>query len=371
MTVSAELKSTEEFVSPGYTDEKAPGPVGGPGAWRGAELAKRPQEWTYALSAAEVRELDDAMRRTRDRDFLEIDKTAFALPTLGALLAEIKRELLEGRGFALIRGVPVGEYSLEESARVYWGIGMHLGTARSQNAKGHLLGHVCHLGDQYDAFGNPGKARIYQTRVRQRFHTDSTDFVGLLCLQKSKSGGESSIASSVSVHDEMYRRDRALWAEMYRPFWRDRRGEIPPGKKDYYPMAAFHYHEGRLSTIYARDYIESCARFSELPELTETQVAALDLFDEITESAEFRLDMAFEPGDIQILHNHQILHARADFEDWPEVERRRHLLRLWLCAPDGRPLPPSLLERYLTVEIGDRGGIVGPDTELNVPLEPV
>ena len=148
-------------------------------------------------------------------------------------------------------------------------------------------------------------------------------------------------------------------------------GEVPPGKVDYYPMAVFHYHAGKLSTIYSRDYIESCLRFSELPLHSETQKAALDLFDRLSESPDFRLDMAFEPGDIQFLHNHQILHARAGFEDWPEVERRRHLLRLWLCPENGRPLPDSMIERYLTIEIGDRGGIIGGSTELNVPLEPI
>lgn len=369
--MSALLDQETEFVSSGATDERAPGPIGGPGDWRGADLMQRPGEWTYELSGAEIADLTDAVARTRSDDFLAIDKAAFDLPVLGPRLAEIKQELLEGRGFALIRGVPVGDCSLEDSARAYWGIGTHLGMARSQNAKGHLLGHVCNLGDQLDAFGNPGKVRVYQTRVRQRFHTDSTDFVGLMCLQKAKSGGESSISSSVAVHDEMYRRDQTLWAEMYRPFWRDRRGEIPPGKKDYYPMAAFHYHAGRLSTIYARDYMVSCERFPELPKLTEQQIAALDLFDELTESTEFRLDMSFEPGDIQFLHNHQILHARSDFEDYPEIERRRHLLRLWLCPENGRPLPDSMLERYLDIRIGDRGGIIGPDTKLNVPLEPV
>jgi hypothetical protein len=144
------------------------------------------------------------MRRTRHQEIVDIVPQAFDLPTLRPVLHDIRRELLEGRGFVLIRGVPVREYTLEESARIYWGLGVHIGHARSQNAKGHLLGHVCNLGDQYDAFGNPGKARIYQTRVRQKFHTDSTDIVGLLCLQAAKSGGESSICSSVSIHDEMY-----------------------------------------------------------------------------------------------------------------------------------------------------------------------
>ena len=369
--MAARVTHELDFQSCGGTPERAPGPIGGPGAWHGQDLARRPEQWSYTLSDVEVGELDSALRRTRELSILSITKTEFELPTLGPVLDDVRHELLRGRGFVLIRGVPVEAYDIEDSVRVYWGLGVHLGQARSQNAKGHLLGHVCDLGSRYDAFKNPGKARIYQTRVRQKFHTDSTDIVGLLCLQKSKSGGESSICSSVSVHDEMLRRDPALWAQMYAPFWRDRRGEVPPGRKDYYPMAAFHYHQGLLSTIYARDYMESCSRFPELPPMTERQQVALNLFDSLTEDPEYRLDMRFEPGDIQLLHNHQILHARAAFEDWPEIERRRHLLRLWICPPDGRVLPDSLIERYLKLDVGDRGGIVGSATELNVPLEPV
>ncbi|MDA0662129.1 MAG: TauD/TfdA family dioxygenase [Proteobacteria bacterium] len=369
MAHTAELDSPETL--PGMTPEMAPGPVGGPGAWRGSALRQRPEEWTYTLSAAEIAELDSAMRQSRGRDIIDIGKDDFPLPVLGPIFDDMRRELLHGRGFFLIRGIPVRDYTMEESARVYWGLGAHFGTPRSQNGKGQLLGHVCDLGSRYDAMKKPATSRIYQTRIRQRFHTDSTDFVSLLCLQKSKSGGGSSICSSVAVHDEMYRRAPDLLAELYRPFWRDRRGEVPPGRRDYYPMAAFHYHAGLLSAIYARDYIESCSRFPELPAVTDRQVAALDLFDSLVESKEFRLDMAFEPGDVQMLHNHQILHAREDFEDWPEVERKRHLLRLWLCPPDGRPLPDSFEERYLKLDIGDRGGIIGGDSRLNVPLDPV
>lgn len=365
------MANTAEIETIAPVTEMAPGPIGGPGAWRGSDLRKRPDEWIYTLSQAEIAELDDAMRQSFAKPIMEIGKGEFPLPTLGAIFDGMRHELLSGRGFFLIRGIPVQGYSPEEAARVYWGLGAHFGSPRSQNAKGHVLGHVCDLGSRYDAMKSPSTSRIYQTRIRQRFHTDSTDFVSLLCLQKSKSGGESSISSSTAVHDEMFRRDPELLAEMYQPFWRDRRGEVPPGRKDYYPMAVFHYHAGLLSAIYARDYIESCERFPELPKLTERQIAALDLFDNLTESDKFRLDMAFEPGDVQMLHNHQILHARSDFEDWPEVERKRHLLRLWLCPPDGRPLPDGFEERYLQLDIGDRGGIIGGDSTLNVPLEPV
>ncbi len=367
--MSAVAEFETGYVSTGATVERAPGPIGGTGAWRGADMAARDGEWLYTLSDTEIAELDDAMRRTREREILAIGRDEFTLPTLGTVFDAMRRELSQGRGFVVIRGIPVRDYDIEESARVYWGLGKYFGNARAQNGKGHVLGHVCDLGARYDAFKNPGKTRIYQTKVRQLFHTDGVDIVSLLCLQKSKSGGESSVSSSVTVHDEMWRRDKALWATMYEPFWRDRRGEVPEGKKPYYPSAMFHYHEGLLSTTFSRDYAESCDRFPELPPMTDMQVAALDLFDAITE--ENRLDMEFEPGDVQLLHNHQVLHARADFEDWPEIERKRHLLRLWLSPDDGRPLPDSFMERYLSTEIGNRGGISVPGMELNVPLEPV
>ena len=368
--MSAVAEFEEGYVSTGATLERAPGPIGGPGAWRGVEMAARPNEWLYTLSSTEITELDDAMRSTRDREIVDIGRADFSLPSLGGVFDEMRHELLDGRGFVVIRGIPVTDYEIEESARVYFGLGRYFGNARSQNGKGHVLGHVCDLGARYDAFKNPGKARIYQTKVRQLFHTDGVDIVSLLCLQKAKSGGESSISSSITVHDEMWRRDQDLWAAMYEPFWRDRRGEVPEGKKAYYPSAKYHFHNGRLSTTYSRDYAESCNRFPELPPMTDRQVAALDLFDSITEHKATRLDMEFEAGDVQLLHNHQILHARSDFEDWPEIERKRHLLRLWLSPDDGRPLPDSFLERYLSTEIGNRGGISVRGMKLNVPLEP-
>lgn len=369
--MSAVAEFDDAFLSTGATPEMAPGPIGGPGAWRGADMAGCRDEWLYTLSDTEVGELDDAMRATRGREIVEIGRGDYTLPTLGAVFDDMRRELLHGRGFVVLRGIPVGDYSMEEAARVYWGLGTYFGNARSQNARGHLLGHVCDLGARFDAIKNPGKARIYQTRIRQLYHTDSVDMVSLMCLQKAKAGGESSICSSITVHDEMWRRDRKLWEVMYRPFWRDRRGEVPEGHKPYYPSAMFHYHEGLLSTTYSRDYAESCSRFPELPPMTDEQTASFDLFDSIAEDPDNRLDMAFEPGDVQILHNHQILHARADFEDWPEVERKRHLLRLWLAPDDARPLPDSFLERYLSTEIGNRGGVMVPGIKLNVPLDPV
>ena len=79
--------------------------------------------------------------------------------------------------------------------------------------------------------------------------------------------------------------------------------------------------------------------------------------------------MEFQPGDVQLVHNHTILHDRTSFVDWPEAGRRRHLLRLWLAASGARPLPAAFAQRYGSLTVGDRGGIIVRGTKLNAPLE--
>jgi hypothetical protein len=120
--------------------------------------------------------------------------------------------------------------------------------------------------------------------------------------------------------------------------------------------------------MYVRRYIESAQRFPQVPRLTPAQIEAMDLLDTLVEDPALHLYMDFEPGDIQLVHNHQVLHDRTEYEDWPEPERKRHLLRLWLCPPDGRPLPACFAERYGSVQPGRRGGIVVPGASLTVPL---
>jgi len=213
-------------------------------------------------------------------------------------------------------------------------------------------------------------ARIYQTTHKQTFHTDSVDIVGLLCLKTAKSGGLSRIISSMFLYNEMFRRRPDLAAILFEPFCFDRRGEVAPGEKGYYETPIFHWYADKLSVFYGnRYYIESAQRFPDAPRLTAKQREALDLFDELANSPSNYLDIEFKPGDIQLIHNHVILHDRTDYEDWSESERKRHLLRLWLCPPNGRPLPSVFAGRYGSAEIGNRGGIVLPGVAMNTPLE--
>ena len=290
------------------------------------------------------------------------------MPKLGPKLVGICDEVINGRGFVLMRGLPVERWSMREAATAYFGIGCHFGNARSQNAKGHVLGHVRDLGR--NAVSDP-TARIYQTRERQTYHTDSCDIVGLLCLKTAKSGGASALVSSMTIYNEMLRRRPDLLALLFEPLHTDRRGEVAAGQKPWHDIPVFSWYEGYLSALYARRYIESARRFPEVPPLSPQQTEALDLFDALAEDPAINMQMTFRPGDMQWVHNHTMLHDRTGFEDWPEPERRRHLLRLWLAIPGARPLPPVYAQRFGSVEIGDRGGIVVTGTRHNAPLEAV
>ena len=145
---------------------------------------------------------------------------------------------------------------------------------------------------------------------------------------------------------------------LFDPIATDRRGEIPDGMNPYFEIPVFTMHRGCLNVMYQRQYIDSAQRFPEVLRLTPDHVAALDLFDELANDPDLNLSMTLRPGDMQFVHNHTLLHDRTGFEDWPEPERRRHLLRLWLSVPGDRPLPDCFAERFGTTVIGDRGGIV-------------
>ncbi|MEE8433768.1 MAG: TauD/TfdA family dioxygenase [bacterium] len=345
-------------------------PVEGPAAWYGEDM-RRSDDWVRTFSPAEIAELEAAAEgvlkndRAGERLLIEAGAGQFPLPRFGPLLRELRDEVLNGRGFVVLRGLPVARYSAEERAAIFWGIGAHLGRARSQNGKGHLLGHVRSLG--YDL--NDPTVRVYQTTERQTYHTDSCDMVALLCLNTAKAGGLSSLVSSMTVYNEMLVQRPDLAPRLFDPMAVDRREEVPEGRKPYFILPVYHYFEGYLSAIYARRYIESAQRFPEVPRLTEDQREALDLLDALANDERLHLNMELQPGDIQFVHNHTLFHDRTAYEDWEAPERKRHLLRLWLSPPDARPLPPAYAERYGSVTVGDRGGIVTPGMRFTLPLE--
>jgi hypothetical protein len=336
-------------------------------AWYGPDLAGG-TDWIEALSAAELAELESASRRllSVEIDWQSVSQNDFPLPTLGPRLERILDEVLNGRGFVLLRGLPVERWGRRLSAVAFLGLGRHCGRLRSQNRHGHLLGHVKDLG----LTSQDPNVRIYQTKERQHYHTDSCDVVGLLCLQPAKAGGLSSLVSSVTIFNEMRGRRPDLARVLFETVETDRRGEIPAGQKPYFSIPVFNWYEGLISTIYHRSYIDSARRFPDVLPLSPQQVEALDFFDALTNDPALNFQMAFQAGDIQLVHNHTLLHDRTAFEDWPEPERKRHLLRLWLAPENARPLRPVFAERYGSIVPGQRGGIEVPGTRYTIPWEP-
>ena len=340
-------------------------PAAGPSVWTGNRMAAG-DDWIYRLTDGHVAELEGAVHRVRERglEVLDVSRTDFPLPTLGRVLAELSREIVDGRGFVLIEGVPVTRYDRLGAALAFWGVGLHLGDPVSQNGKGHLLGHVKDLGY---ARGDPN-FRGYQTSESLSYHTDSCDIVGLMCLAKSKAGGLSSIVSSAAVHNEILRRRPDLLEALYQSFYISRINEVPKGQRPWFPMPVFNDHAGHITSMYPRRDMRMGHKLPGVPPLSDLQLAALALLDDVCE--ELSLKMEIELGDMQFLHNHAIYHGRTAYEDWPEPERRRHMLRLWLSSPRGRELPGHFAARYGPLDVGAvRGGIVCPGTRHCAPLE--
>ena len=348
-------------------DQTLPDVLTGPAAWVGSDMQRRPDDWLVTLSAAQIADLEQAARHylSLHRDVGEITRDDFPLGAFAQHLDVLKNKLVDGIGFEVLRGLPVETYSQEMAATIFCGVGAHLGSARSQNAAGHILGHVRNVG----ADPNDPTARIYQTNARQSFHTDSADVVGLLCLRDAKTGGESLLVSAETIYNRMRADCPELLAKLFDPIATDRRGEIPAGMQPFMTIPPLCWHDGKLTVFYQRQYIDSAQRFPEAMRLTQEHVAALDMFDTLANDPELHLSMRLEPGDMQFVHNHSQLHDRTGFTDWPEPGERRHLFRLWLSIEGDRALPECFTQRFGTVEIGNRGGIITEGTKLHAPLD--
>ena len=344
-----------------------PASITGPSAWLGKDMVNAPDTWLYHLTAADVSDLEAAAQhfQSLELDVGEISKETFPLATFGTHIQHLKQQLLTGVGLEVLRGLPIADYSQAFAATIFCGIGAHVGSARSQNADGHILGHVRDIG----ADANDPNSRIYQTCERQTFHTDSADIVGLLCIRGAKGGGKSLLVSAESIYNRMKQQRPDLLEKLFDPIATDRRGEIPEGAKPFMEIPVLSWHAGYLTVFYQRQYIDSAQRFEGAMKLTPEHIEALNMFDALANDPALCFGMQLEPGDMQFVYNHSQLHDRTGFLDWPESSQRRHLMRLWLSIKGDRPLPTCFKERYGSIEIGNRGGIITNQTKLHAPLD--
>jgi hypothetical protein len=308
-------------------------PVIDPAAWTPDSLGPV-EDWAYGISKDDEDELVAAVDEFRKRrlPLPDLNRESFPLNKLAAVLADIRRELIGGRGMVMVQNFPVDRLDREGVAIAYMGLGSYLGDKMVQNKYGHVLGHVKDIGENYGTTG-----RSYNTSAEVRFHSDACDYVGLLCLHPAKHGGTSRVASSVTLYNRMLERRPDLVEVLTQDFYRSHKGEMTPGTSPWYKQPIFCFTDGFFSAIGAGSTIEKVLRLPGVPPLTAAQTEAIALYRDIVD--EFAADIEFRKGDIQFLANHVTLHSRREFEDWPEPHRRRHLLRLWLRDPAGRPIP--------------------------------
>ena len=325
-------------------------PVAAPSAWVGADL-RSSESWIYELSQTQINELDKALQAVdaTGLDAPVITKEHFPLPTLSKTIADLAHEVEEGRGFQILRGIPVEKYNYQQMRRLFWGIGLHFAKPWPQTKDGDWFIDVRDEGKNYDE-----NARGYHSTSELRYHTDGTNMVALLCLQKAREGGESSIVSSAAIYNRMLENRPDLLDVMYEGYPHDRRGAQPDGEPRLAPwkLPVFSFVNGRFICVYDRKPSEWGRNLAGEP-FTKVDHAAFDFVDALTQNDDFRLDMAFEPGDIQFLNNFLILHSRKEYFDDPDPAKRRHLLRLWLDNPKSQRRAINKIHLYTDTPLPD------------------
>ncbi len=342
--------------------------ITGPEAWLGSEMAHS-TEWIRPISPRAVTELDAALDGLKQRGLAwpHFVRDDFPLPTFSRDLSSVLDALEHGRGFVLLRGIPVDRYTEHELKNLYWGLGAHLGQARYQNARGELIGEVRDenrlYGEVKEISMDATLGRSSRSKARSsgplRFHTDRCDVVSLLCVRKARAGGLSRIVSAVSVSNAILARRPDLHAVLGQDYWRSRQGEEAGGERKIFAMPVFAVHEGKFTTQYSRTFVEAAQKLPDVPRISPAQEDALDLHAAVCEELAFTMDL--QPGDLQLLNNHVIYHSRTAYEDEDGRDRDRLLLRLWLSPSNSRALPPGFEVLWGTTAPGvPRGGIAQP-----------
>ncbi|MEW5300371.1 MAG: hypothetical protein WDW36_003307 [Sanguina aurantia] len=351
-----------------------------PCAWKASDYADE-SLWQYHLTEDDITEIQAALAVIEGRGIAveDLRKEDFVIPVLGAKLLAIRDEVLHGRGFSVIRGFPVDRLTRAQTVATYYAFGLLWGEPQAQNAKGHILGHIKAIGTDATQEGT----RPYTTNVAHGYHCDGSDIVGLLCLKDAAEGGVSNWASSISVHNEMLRRGRqdlvqvlsqgTFWLPAHNAWGNPQEAFTTTGADpNFINFPVFNYHHGYLSVNYAEGSYYYYYRHPDAPRLSELEQEALRMFTSLAKSDELRLDYKLMPGDLALLNNLTMLHAKTAFTDHQDPKHGRHLLRLWVAPPNAPPLDglKPYEVKWGSTKVGSRGGYwIGHGYKRSVPLD--
>lgn len=312
--------------------------VSAPWVWTATEMAAR-DDWIFSLSAAALDDIHMALAAVKRRGLSMVAITAsdFPLPSFEADLRDIKNSLAAGSGVSLVRGVPVDRYGLDDLRLILWGIGTHIGVGAPQSYRGDKIGDVMDMSHTGDI------RRSYRSPRPLYLHVDPIDIVGLLCTRQAKDGGMSLLTSALALYNTILTERPDLMPVLYRGYHyssteADSTGEPPITS---YRVPVYNDVGGRIVVNFNASPIGRGL----VHENTQNDAMALEAFELIKETA-MRDDLVYRtmlaPGDLQFLNNRVVLHGRTRFEDYPEVERKRHMLRVWLKMPDWAPWPDNM-----------------------------
>lgn len=322
-----------------------------PAAWRGQNMMKC-KDWHVSITDSHRKEIFAAIRYAKNlrKETLSITKNDFPLPTLGPYLEAQNNELEGGRGFAVIEDLPAREFDEETGKLVIWGLGQYLGMPAKQDGAGNLIHSVRDIGASVEGSHN---IRSYQTADPITWHNDGADIFMLYCLRSGKSGGESKLVSAVELFNELARRRPELAETLERDFWFDTRGQRQDGAR-VEVMPVYNRHDGLLTANMKYRYIHTAQRFADVPRLTMRQREALQSIQDIANEPGMAMEFPLAPGDILVANNYVTFHGRTAYEDWQKLEEKRHMLRLWLTIPNGRPLPKCFKDSRIYGEAFER-----------------
>jgi alpha-ketoglutarate-dependent taurine dioxygenase len=302
-------------------------------AWTRETLT--PSEWSVPLSPAaqdELRAVRDELRRSPVPTEL-LDPRDYALDACRAVMAEVRRVTANGPMFAVLDRLPMQELAREEAIALYWLLSSLLARPVAQKLNGQMFYDVTDTGAKL----KPGSGiRPTVTNVDLRFHNDNSynetppEYVCLLCLHPAMQGGISQVMSVATVHRALERQHRELMPRLYRPFWYDRHAEHMPGEPTTFAAPIFERaHDGAIKARLALSEIHAGYELRGERMDNET-TAALAAVQSVFERPELHVELSFAAGQIQYVNNRATGHARTEFVDFPEPERKRHLVRLWL-----------------------------------------
>lgn len=341
-------------------------PVEGAPAWRGDQLAGS-NVWIYELSPAQIAELETLGTKFLEDspDLRTVQASDYPLIECADAIKAWGHDVDYGRGFVLVRGLRSHLYSDPLSCAIYYILGLHMGDPIRQNEMGDLLDHVYATSDK--TMDDP-TALSSKVRDKLVYHSDSSDVVALMCLRPSREGGLSCLVSGAEIYNEILRRRPDLAPLLLEPFHWDWKKQDHSAPANTYTSPIISLKDGVFSMYAGSLYILTAQDYPEVPRITPQQVEVLELFDKITYEEGMAIEMDFRPGDIQWLSNYSALHARTAFEDWPEPQRKRHLLRLWLSRDAGRPVVDNFGKNGVVQvrEAPRDGGAEHPDAHFDI-----